>query len=270
MISVPLLPPQTMILLLVTLVVVSMTWLHHARVTAGRLPSRRPLPALDALRSALGRGAETGRVLHVSPGSGTIGAGSGTHGTTAETIAGLMMASRVAEDAALNGAPILVSSGDVIAHLSLRGTVRQAYQQAGQSQDYDAAKVQLLAHQDALAYASGVTTLYGREQIEASVMVGSFGQEFLLIGEDGAQRGLPQVVGSTNSTSLPLMLLTTPSTLIGEEIFAAEAYLAAEPAAQSRLMTQDLLRTVAIVLVIGGFIYGVIQPSLGLPSLAGL
>ncbi|MEI7646362.1 MAG: DUF6754 domain-containing protein [Chloroflexales bacterium] len=243
------LAPQTLIILLVTLVVVSMTWLHHARALAGRLPSRRPLLALDALRSALGRGAETGRSLHVSPGSGLIGAGSGTRGTTAETFAGLMVASRIAEEAALNGAPILVSSGDVIAHLSLRGAVRQAYQQAGQTQDYDAAKVLLL---------------------EASVLVGSFGQEFLLIGESGAQRNLPQVAGSTNSAALPLMLLTTPSTLIGEEIFAAEAYLAADPAAQSRLMTQDLLRTVVIALVIGGLVYGLIPPSFGLPSLAGI
>jgi hypothetical protein len=262
--------PQMLIILLVTLVVVSMTWLHHARALAGRLPSRRPLPALDALRGALGRGAETGRSLHVSPGSGQIGAGGGTRGTTAETMAGLMMASRVAEEAAVNGAPILVSSGDVIAHLSLRGAVRQAYQQAGQTQDYDASRVQLLAHQDAFAYAAGVTTIYGRQQIEASVLVGSFGQEFLLIGEDGAKRDLPQVAGSANSASLPLMMLTTASTLIGEEIFAAEAYLAAESTTQSRLMTQDLLRTVVIMLVIGGFVYGLFQPALGLPSLAGL
>ncbi|NNJ10504.1 hypothetical protein EKD04_009205 [Chloroflexales bacterium ZM16-3] len=262
--------PQVMIIVLVTLVIVAMTWLHHARVLAGRLPERRPLPALDIVRSALGRGAETGRSLHVSPGSGQIGAGNGTRGSTAETLAGLMVASRVAEEAALNGAPILVSSGDAISHLSLRGAVRQAYQLAGQTQDYDSGRVQLLSHQDALAYAAGVTTLYGRQQIEASVLVGSFGQEFLLIGEDGAQRDLPQVAGATSSAALPLMLLSTPSALIGEEIFAAEAYLASDPVAQSRLMTQDGLRTVVIILIIGGFVYGLIQPSLGLPPLAGL
>ncbi|NTW04031.1 MAG: hypothetical protein HGA19_22620, partial [Oscillochloris sp.] len=82
------LSPQVMIILLVTLVVVGMTWLHHARVLSGRIPSRRPLPALDTLREALGRGAETGRPLHVSPGSGQIGAGNGNRGSTAETIAG--------------------------------------------------------------------------------------------------------------------------------------------------------------------------------------
>lgn len=262
--------PQALLILLVTLVVVAMTWLHHARVISGKLPARRPLPALDSLRNALGRGAETGRSLHVSPGAGQIGAGSGTRSSTAETLAGLLVAGRVAEEAALNGAPILVSSGDAIAHLALRGVVRQAYQMAGQTQDYDAARVQLLAHQDGLAYASGVTTLYGRQQIEASALVGGFGQEFLLIGEDGAQRQLPQIAGTTSSTALPMMMLTTPSTLIGEEIFAAESYLATEPAAQSRLMTQDVLRTVVILLVISGFIYGLLQPSLGLPPLTGL
>jgi hypothetical protein len=262
--------PTTALILLVSLVVVSTTWLHHARVQAGHLPRRRPLPALDALRSALGRGAETGRPLHISPGAGLIGAGNGSRAATAETIAGLMVAKRVAEEAALNGAPILASSSDAVAHLALRGAVRQAYQLAGQTQDYDASRVHLLAHQDSLAYAVGVTALYAREKLEASVMVGGFGQEFLLIGEEGAKREIPQIVGATSSTALPQMLLASPSTLIGEEIFAAEAYLAAEPVAQSRLMTQDLLRTVVIVLILGGFVYGLIQPALGLPALAGL
>lgn len=47
-------------------VVIALVWLHHARVLAGRLPVRRPLPALDALRVALARSAETGRAVHLS------------------------------------------------------------------------------------------------------------------------------------------------------------------------------------------------------------
>ncbi|WP_129628213.1 DUF6754 domain-containing protein [Candidatus Oscillochloris fontis] len=263
------LSPQVLFILLFTLMIIAVTWLHHARVLSGKLPTRRPLPALDVLRNALGRGAETGRVLHISPGAGQIGGGNGTRGSSAETFAGLMVATRISEEAALNGAPILVSSGDAIAHLAMRGTIRQAYQQAGQTQDYDAARVQLLAHQDEFAYATGVKTLYGRQPIEASTLIGSFGQEYLLIGEEGAQHQIPQVVGTTNSTALPMMMLTTPSTLIGEEIFAAEAYLSSDPAAQVRLMTQDTLRTVVIVLIIGAFVYGLLQPALGLPALVG-
>lgn len=101
-------------------------------------------------------------------------------------------------------------------------------------------------------------------------MIGGFGQEYLLIGEDGAQRGLPQVAGTTGSVALPLMVLTTASTLLGEEIYAAEAYIAPPGPAQARLLTQDALRTGVIALLIGGFIYALVQPALGLPPLPGL
>jgi hypothetical protein len=264
------LPTDTILILATLLVVVALTWLHHARVMNGRLPSRRPLPALDTLRAALGRGAETGQATHLSPGASALGAADGSRATTAELLAGLLVAERVASEAALNGAPILVSSGDVVAHLALRGSVRQAYQVAGQAQDYDSARVQLLAHHDDLAYATGVTTLQGRQRLEASATVGGFGQEYLLIGEDGAQRGVPQVAGTTGSAALPLMVLTTPATLIGEEIYAAEAYLAPPGPPQARLLTQDWLRTGAIALLLVGFVYSLLQPALGLPPLPGL
>ena len=241
------LPQETLLLLIIVLLVIIFTLLHHARALAGVQPiSRRPLPGLDVLKRALARGAETGRAIHLSPGSGVIG----TRFSTVETIAGLLTAERVASEAALNGAPILASSGDAVAHLALRGTLRQAYQRAGLGQDYDSTNVQLLAHQDPMAYASGVLTLYGRQKIEASQLIGSFGQEFLLIGEDGAQRGVPQLGGAVTTTALPLIYLTTEGTLIGEEIYAAEAYLARAPAPLARLLTQDALRTAVIIAII--------------------
>ncbi len=241
------LPQEALLLLIVVLVVVILTLLHHARALAGKRPiNRRPLLGLSVIGHALARGAETGRAIHLSPGSGAIGA----RASTAETIAGLLMVERVATEAALNGAPLLTSSGDAVAHLALRGTLRQVYQRAGLGQDYDPANVQLLAHQDAMAYASGVTTLYGRQQLEASQLVGAFGQEFLLAGEDGAQRGVPQVGGATTTTALPLVYLTTEGALIGEEIYAAEAYLARSPAPLARLLTLDVLRTVVIIAIV--------------------
>jgi hypothetical protein len=241
------LPQETLLLLIVVLLVIILTLLHHARAIAGKRPiSRRPLPGLDIIGRALARGAETGRAIHLSPGSGAIGARS----STVETVAGLLAAERVATDAALNGAPVLASSGDAVAHLALRGTLRQAYQRAGLGQDYDPVNVQMLAHQDAMAYASGVTTLYGRQKLEASQLIGSFGQEYLLAGEIGAQGGVPQVAGATSTTALPLIYLTADGPLIGEEIYAVEAYLARSPAPLARLLTQDALRTVIIVAIV--------------------
>jgi hypothetical protein len=260
---------DALIILLIVLVVITVTLFYHARVLAGKVPYRRPLPALDVMRLALGRGAETGRAIHIAPGSGGIGARTGGRDSSAQTLAGLLVAERVASEAALNGAPLLLTSGDAVAHLAMRGTVRQAYQAAGQSQDYDPAVVQQLAQDDALAYAAGANVIYGRQPLDASMVVGNVGDEYLLIGEDGAQRGLAQVAGTANSTGLPLMVLTTPAALIGEEIFAAEAYLSRAAQPQARLMTQDLLRTVAILLLLGGLLYRLLQPVLGLPAIVG-
>lgn len=241
------LPPQTVLLLIVVLLVIILTLLHHARAVAGQRPiNRRPLTALDPIWRALARGAETGRSTHLSPGSGAIGARS----STVETVAGLLAAERVAGEAARSGAPLLISSGDAVAHLALRGTLRQAYQRAGLGQDYDPINVQLLAHQDPMAYASGMTTLYGRQKLEASQLIGSFGQEVLLATENGAQQGVPQVGGTTATSALPLIYLTTDATLIGEEIYAAEAYLSRSPVSQARLLTIDQLRTVIILAIV--------------------
>jgi hypothetical protein len=241
------LPPATLLLLIILLIIVIVTLLHHERVRTGkRTVHARPLPGLEVVRRALAHGAETGRALHLSPGPGSIGG----RGSTAETIAGLLAAERVASEAALTGTTILCSSGDAVAHLALRGTLRQAYQRAGLGQDYHPAHVQLLAQQDPMAYASGVTTLYGRQKLEASQMLGAFDQELLLAGEVGCQLGVPQMIGATTTNAQPLAVLTSERVLIGEEIYAAEAYLGGAPSAQARLLTHDALRTAVIVAIV--------------------
>ncbi len=260
--------PETIIALLLFTGVVAVTWLYHARALddRNRIPERRPLPAFDVLRAALGRGAETGRAVHLSPGAGAIG----RRATMGETVVGLLAAERVANEAALKGAPILVSSGDAVAHLAMRGILRQAYQRAGRAHDYHPASIQLLAHQNPTAYSAGVMTFYARQYLEASQMLGSFRHEFLLFAEEGAARTIPQVLGATSMTALPTMMLSTPNTLIGEEVYAAEAYLSREAAPQARLMSHDLLRTGVIVLIVLGIVYTLLQPSLSLlPPLPG-
>ncbi|HMP41430.1 MAG TPA: hypothetical protein PKA05_13695 [Roseiflexaceae bacterium] len=240
-------PQEALLLLLVVLIVAVLTILHHGRaLAAGRPANRRPLPALQVMQQALGRGAETGRAIHISPGSGGVG---GRIGAT-ETVAGLLAAERVATEAALSGAPVLASSGDAVTHLAMIGALRQAHHRAGIGQDFDPELVQLLSQQDPMAYASGVTTLYSRQMLEASQLIGSFGQEFILAGEFGATRGVPQVAGATATVAQPLVYLAADGALIGEEVYAAEAYLTSEPAPQARLFTQDTLRTVVIVSIL--------------------
>ncbi len=241
------LPASTLVLMIVLLIVVIFTLLHHAQAQRGlHMAERRPLPALDLVRRALARGAETGNAIHLSPGSGGVDLRPGA----AETIVGLLVTERVAQEAALTGAPILVGVGDAVSYLALQGAVRRAYERAGAAEEHDPGRIQLLAHQDPMGYALGVNSVYGRQPVEVSQMIGSFGQEFVLIGETGAARGIPQIAGTANATAQPLTYLAADEALIGEEIFAAEAYLSRETTSDARLRTQDALRTVAIVTIL--------------------
>ncbi|MDW8404828.1 DUF6754 domain-containing protein [Chloroflexus sp.] len=250
-------------------VVIALVWLHHARVIAGRLPARQPQPALDALRAALARSAETGRPVHLSPGASTIGAGEGQRASTAELLAGLSVVRQASEQAAASGAAIVVSSADAIAHLALRGTVRQSYRAVGQPQAFDPSRIELWAHADAMAYAAATAAHYHREPWEASSLTGAFGQEVLLAAETGAQYQIPQVLGSTHPAALGVMAVTTPHLLVGEEIYVAEAHLTTAPQPQARLLTHDTLRTAVIWLMVLSFGYGLIRTALGWPALPG-
>jgi hypothetical protein len=262
------LPIATSLGLITTLVVVIAVLYYHARARSGRARELRALPAIDVVRGAMGRAAETGRAIHVSPGAGIVGGRVGT----AETIAGLLAAERVTSDAALKGAGLIGSAGDAVAYLALRGQLRQAYVRAGLAQDYNPVHVQLLAHQDAFAYATGVAGIYERQRIEASQLVGLFGQELLLFGAEGQQRQVPQLTGTTTPVGATLAVLSSDGPLLGEEIYAVDAYLAEEPEPRGRLMTHDFLRTVVIVLVLGGLLYSAVQPFSGgaLPALPQL
>jgi hypothetical protein len=115
-----------------------------------------------------------------------------------------------------------------------------------------------------MAYASGVTTLYGRQPLEASQMFGAFDQELLLAGEVGAQLHVPQLVGATSTSAQPIALLAADDMLVGEEIYAAEAYLGSLPSAQARLLTQDALRSVVILAIIALFVARLIIVSTGI------
>lgn len=241
-----LLPPNLLLLIVIFIVFLLTLWSHERLRRRTQPMPLRSFEALDVVRQALAHGAETGRALHISPGPGTIGG----RGSTAETIAGLLLARRITGEAALTGTSIVASTGDATAQLALRGTMRQAYQRAGLPQDFVPSNVVLLAQDDPMAYASGITTIYNRQKLEASVLVGGFDQEFLLAAEVGGQRGAPQLAGTAVTAAQPLVYLASDKALIGEEIYAAEALLTQEQTPVARLLVQDILRTVVIVALV--------------------
>jgi hypothetical protein len=84
-------------------------------------------------------------------------------------------------------------------------------------------------------------------------MVGQFADEYLLMGEVGAQREIVQLAGSNDPAVLAFMAASADNTLVGEEMYALGAYLSEDPVHIASLRVQDWARVLiagAIVILV--------------------
>ncbi len=207
-----------------------------SRVRTGRTGRLRPLPGLEELPRLVGRSAETGQPLHVSVGVAGVGGSA-----TAETWAGLTVLRQLADLAANCDTPLLVTVSDPTVLPIAQDLLSRAYVLSGNPEGYDPTQVQLIAPEP-MAYAAGVSGLLERESLTGNVMIGSFGDEYLLIGETGARRGVRQIVGTADPRTLPLVYASADETLIGEEMFAGGAYTSRLPIQIASLLAEDWAR----------------------------
>lgn len=250
-----LLPIPDLILLLALLVATLLFALFFAvRARTGRVPSVRPLPGIDRLRTKFSEVAESGQPIHVATGAGQLGA----PGTTAETIASLMIAQRIAEETTQRGGNVAATTGEIVGHTALRGAFRRAYRQAGFISDYQPSSVQFAAQNEPTAYAAGVAARYKAEPAAASMVAGNYGAEALLITGEGAAQKIPQIAATTSLAALPVLALSADATLVGEDLFAAEAYLSDQAAPKARLRAHDALRWLIVLALIGGIVWQIL------------
>lgn len=220
------------LLLLILPILVFLTF----RVRAGKAGKLRSIPGMEGLPELVGRSAETGQSLHVSAGVAGL---SGR--MTADTWAGLTLLSQLADEAAACDTPLIVTVADATVLPLAQDIVRRAYVRNGNPEGYESTQVRLIAP-NPMAYASGVAGILERESLTANVMVGQFGDEYLLMGETGARLGIRQIVGTADPRTLPFVYASADETLIGEEIFAGGAYTAGKPIQIASLLTEDWLR----------------------------
>jgi hypothetical protein len=88
-----------------------------------------------------------------------------------------------------------------------------------------------------------------RKKPAANFFMGSYFAEALLLTETGASTGAIQIAGTDSDHQLPFFVTTCDYTLIGEELYAASAYLSREPIQVGTLRGQDMGK---------GFILGVL------------
>jgi len=239
---------QQALMLAILLPFLPLLLILNRRIREGRKPVLRSIPGYEALSNYVGRATESGRSLHISMGTGGIGTEA-----TAETLAGLAVLEHIATQAAVTGLKPIVTVSDPSLLPAAQDVLQSSYAAHGYLGEYDPTCVRFIST-DNVAYAAGVADILEHAEVEANVMVGSFGDEFLLMSEVGARRGIGQVGGTTSPLILPFIYSSVDHALIGEEIFAAGAYLLDKTSHIASLAAQDWLRTATIITIVIGIL----------------
>jgi len=82
--------------------------------------------------------------------------------------------------------------------------------------------------------------------------MGAFFAESLILAETGNSIDAIQVAGTAQPAQLPFFVAACDYTLIGEEFFAASAYLSGEPKQLGSIKGQDVGKLLGVVSIVAG------------------
>jgi hypothetical protein len=91
-----------------------------------------------------------------------------------------------------------------------------------------------------------------REKPAANFYMGYFYAEALILAETGSSSGAIQIAGTDADTQLPFFITACDYTLMGEELYAASAYLSRNPLLLAQLRGQDIGKAVIIAMLLLG------------------
>ena len=223
--------------------------IYHAR--SGKELFIRRIPGLEAVDEAIGRATEMGRSIMYILGLGGV--------INVATIASMNILSQVAQKTADYETPLRVPCNDPIVMNVVREMVRTAYLNEGRPDAYNEENIFFLTESQ-FAYAAGVDGMMVREEPAAVFLQGSFFAESLILAETGNSIGAIQIAGTDKEHQLPFFIAACDYTLIGEELYAASAYLSREPMLLGSLKGQDYGK----VMIFGAIVIGVILELFGI------
>lgn len=190
----------------------------------------RRIPGLDAVEEAIGRATEMGKPILYLTGSDSM--------SSLSTIAATVILGEVAKRAALYDTQILVPHRDPIVMAVCQEIVKEAYLEAGRPDAYREDS-NFFITDDQFSYTAAVNGIMLRDRPAVHFFMGYYYAEALLLTEIGSSTGAIQIAGTDSEHQLPFFVTTCDYTLIGEELYAASAYLSREPVMVGTLLGQD-------------------------------
>ncbi|MDD2596164.1 MAG: hypothetical protein PHO35_00065 [Candidatus Cloacimonetes bacterium] len=205
----------------------------------------RRISGLDSMEEAIGRATEKGKPILFVPGIGDL--------DDIQTIASLTILSHLAQRSAEYNTELIVPCRFSMVLSAAREVVKEAYMKVGRLDAYKPDSVFYLTD-DQFGYVAGIDGIMLREQPAANFFLGSFYAESLILAETGHSTGAIQTAGTAQAHQLPFFVVSCDYTLIGEELFAASAYLSRDPQQLGSLKGHDFGKLLVILLIIAGVI----------------
>lgn len=209
-------------------------------------PKLRAIPALARLYRAIGLSVEDGTRLLIGLGNTSL-----LTGNAGAPLAGLGLLRHLTERTSLSDRPPIAVSGEAPLALLAQDTLEAGYQSAGAGEFYQPTTGRV-AGLTPFSSAAGTIPIVHDEGVSAAVFMGHFGVEAALLA-DAAERDNVLAVGASDDLAgQAVWYAAAPETLIGEELFAASAYIGATPSQTASLTVQDILRWIIIVALVVG------------------
>ncbi|MBE3065812.1 MAG: hypothetical protein IMZ73_00050 [Chloroflexi bacterium] len=205
----------------------------------------RDIPALTRLRKAVGLVVEDGSRLHVSLGRGAL-----TTPQSASALAGLALLRRLADLTSAGDQPPIVTSGEATLAILSQDTL-QAAAKFSQQVAFDPTTGRLTGLTP-FSYAAGAIPVIRDENVSANLLMGNFGVEVALLTDAVERENTFVLAGSDNLTAQAVIYASAQEPLIGEEIYAAGAYVESGPLHTASLTVQDILRWLIIAVILVG------------------
>ncbi|MCC6444387.1 MAG: hypothetical protein IT210_13160 [Armatimonadetes bacterium] len=217
----------------------------------GRKPFIRRIPGLLAVDEAVGRATEMGRPILFSIGLG---------GLDITTLQALSIAGYVARLAARYGNRVIIPVVDSAIYPVAEEVLKDSYNAEGRPELFNGEDVRFLSGSQ-FAYASGVVGIINREKVASSFMFGYFAAESLILAEAGQTVGAIQVAGTDQLLQVPFFIAACDYVVIGEEFFAASAYLSQEPTLLGSLVGQDYAKILIALAILAGAVIASVMPG---------
>ena len=230
------------IVMFITIIAMSSTLMYNVRYAQrGGEFYLRPIPGLQAVEEAVGRSTEMGRPILFVPGIQDM--------DQVETVAGVIVLGHVAKMTARYETSLNVPVSRSIVMKAAREACRESYMMEGRPDMFNEDMVHYLTD-DQFAYAAGVNGIMVREKPAACMYMGKFYAESLILAETGNSIGAIQIAGTASQAQIPFFVTACDYTLIGEEFFAASAYLSKKPELIGGVRGQDMIKIAVIVTII--------------------